>query len=126
MPARTPEELDRLFARSGTAGDLEALVALYEPAAGITQEPGKIVYGEPAIRQVLTGLLARQPTFAVETATVAQTGDIALTSSTWILTIAGADGRPAKIAVKAATVCRRQRDGTWRYLIDHVLGLERS
>ncbi|HLF05515.1 MAG TPA: SgcJ/EcaC family oxidoreductase [Dehalococcoidia bacterium] len=124
MPARTPEELDRLFARSGNAGDLEALVALYEPAAGITQAPGTIVYGEPAIRQVLTGLLARQPTFAVEAKTVAQTGDIALTSSTWSLTVAGPDGGPAKIIVKATTVCRRQRDGTWRYLIDHVLGME--
>jgi len=75
---------------------------------------------------VLTGLLARQPTFAVEAKTVAQTGDIALTSSTWSLTVAGPDGGPVKVTVKAATVCRRQRDGTWRYRIDHVLALERG
>ncbi len=124
MPARTPEELERLFAESANAGDLEGLVALYEPAAGIAPEPGKIVYGEPAIRQVLTVLLAKQPTFAVEAKTVAQIGDIALSFSTWSLTVAGSDGGPVKIIVKAATVCRRQRDGTWRYLIDHVLGLE--
>jgi len=32
MPVRTPEELDRLFSQAFNAGNLEALVALYEPS----------------------------------------------------------------------------------------------
>ena len=33
MAARTPEDLDRLFAGAMNAGNLDALVALYEPQA---------------------------------------------------------------------------------------------
>jgi ketosteroid isomerase-like protein len=75
---------------------------------------------------VLIGLLASQPSFAVEDNTVAQTGNIAFTSSTWSQTIAGSGCGPLQTIVKAATLRRQQRDGTWRYLIDHVLGLDRG
>ena len=33
MPARTPEELDVLFASAINAGDIEAVIKLYEPGA---------------------------------------------------------------------------------------------
>ena len=33
MAARTPDEIDRLFAQALNAGDLDGLVALYEPQA---------------------------------------------------------------------------------------------
>ena len=38
MPARNPEELDRLFSEALNAGNLEALVALYDPQ-------GHLVFG---------------------------------------------------------------------------------
>ena len=38
MPAQTPEELDLLFAKDLNAGDLDGLVALYEPVATLTLE----------------------------------------------------------------------------------------
>ena len=43
MAARTPEEIDRLFAEALNAGSLDALTALYEPQATPMLSPGKLV-----------------------------------------------------------------------------------
>ncbi|HEX5864337.1 MAG TPA: hypothetical protein VF014_08805 [Casimicrobiaceae bacterium] len=45
MTARTPEDLDRLFAEALNAGKLDALVGLYEPQAAPGPAPGKVVVG---------------------------------------------------------------------------------
>ena len=57
MPARNPEELDRLFSEALNSGNLEALVALYEPQATLTPEPGHVVTGTQAIREALSASL---------------------------------------------------------------------
>jgi hypothetical protein len=46
MTAHHPDDLDRLFADALNAGDLDALVALYEPDASLTPTPGKTVAGK--------------------------------------------------------------------------------
>jgi uncharacterized protein (TIGR02246 family) len=53
MPARTPEELPRLFAEAFSAHDLEAALALYEPGATLIPLPGQVVTGTEAIREAL-------------------------------------------------------------------------
>jgi ketosteroid isomerase-like protein len=55
MPARTPEELDVLFAKAINAGDIEAAVKLYEPGACLMPEPGQVVSGAKAVREALGG-----------------------------------------------------------------------
>jgi ketosteroid isomerase-like protein len=62
MPARSPDALDRLFAEALNGGNLDALVALYEPNANLMPEPGKVVVGTEAIRKALRAILAAKPT----------------------------------------------------------------
>jgi hypothetical protein len=45
MPARTPEEVAQLWAESFAAGDLDALVELYEADAMLVPQPGEVVTG---------------------------------------------------------------------------------
>ena len=40
MPARTPEEIDSLFAQALNAGNLDVLVGLYEPQASLMPTGG--------------------------------------------------------------------------------------
>ena len=63
MPAHAPEEVARLWAESLTAGDLSALVELYEADATLVPQPGEVVTGIEAIREALSALLATEPTF---------------------------------------------------------------
>ncbi len=66
MPAHKPEELDELFAQALNSGDLDALVALYEPQACLEHQPGQVATGSQAIREALTGLLAMSPKITLE------------------------------------------------------------
>ena len=80
--AAEPEELERLFVARVNAGDLDGLVALFEPDAVMAVAPGKVATGRAAIRRALEELVAsgevltlgdQQPTLRV--------GDLALSST---------------------------------------------
>jgi ketosteroid isomerase-like protein len=111
--ALAPEDLERLFVERVNAGDVDGLVALFEPDAVLASPPATVASGSEAIRRVLHDLVAsgvrltlgdQQPTLRV--------GDVALTSTRL------RDGGVT------AEVARRQPDGTWRWVIDqwNVLG----
>ena len=95
MSARTPEEIDTLFAKSLNAGDLEGLMALYEPQATLMPSPGTVVTGSAAIREALSGFLAAKPSMTLTARTLAQTADVALVTAAWRLSMTGQDGKPA-------------------------------
>lgn len=124
MSAKRPEELDRLFAQSLSAGNLDALLALYEANAALAAQPGMVVTGTQSIREALQAFIAMKPTLTIlESKTVVQTGEIALTSARWQLTGSGPDGSPVTMSGHSAEVVRLQADGTWRFVIDSPWGL---
>ena len=124
MPARKPEELDVLFAHALNAGDIEAVIKLYEPGACLMPEPGQVVSGTKAVREALGGLLAMKPRIKLDVKKLAETGDIALTSAKWVLEGTGPDGSPVKVEGQSAEVARRQPDGSWLFVIDSPHGLQ--
>jgi uncharacterized protein (TIGR02246 family) len=124
MPARRPEELDRLFSEGLNTGNTDALLVLYEPEAVLMPQPGQVVTGTQAIREALAALIATEPTITLEAKTLAQTRDIALTSARWEFSGTGPDGKAIKMGGRSIEVARRQGDGTWRFVIDNPWGLE--
>ena len=50
MPATEPEQIHGMFEQAFNAGDIEALMALYEPHAALVPQPGAIAEGSAAIR----------------------------------------------------------------------------
>jgi uncharacterized protein (TIGR02246 family) len=124
MAARKPEELDALFGQALNAGDLDALVALYEPQASLMPSPGKVVVGAPAIREALAAFIAGKPKITLTPRLVSQTGDLALVTAKWELALNGDDGKPAKMHGQSVEVVRRQADGNWLFAIDMPFGVE--
>ena len=124
MAARNPEDLDRLFAGALNTGNIEELMALYEPQASLMATPGKIVTGADAIRDALQGFLDGKPKMSLSPHVVAKTADLALTTSKWELTMTGPDGKPAQMAGQSIEVARRGSDGNWRFAIDLPFGIE--
>jgi ketosteroid isomerase-like protein len=58
----SPEALMRTFSACLNVGDLDGLVALYEPDAVFEPQPGVVVHGRAAVRDALDQLLALGPT----------------------------------------------------------------
>ncbi len=123
MNASRPEDLGRLFAEALNRGDLDALVALYEPGASLTPTPGRTVTGTEAIRASLAAFLAMKPTITLSSRLVAHAGDLALVTGQWSLSMTGPDGKAATVQGRPAEVARRQPDGRWLYAIDEPFGL---
>jgi uncharacterized protein (TIGR02246 family) len=123
MAAREPEEAQRLWAEHFRAGDLEGLLALYEPNATLMPQPEQAVSGTAAIREALGGFLGLKPTFDwVETTPAIRSDDLALLHSRWTLSGTGPDGSALNLSGTTADVVRRQSDGTWLFAIDSPWG----
>jgi len=105
--ASEPNDLGRFFVERANAGDVEGLVALYEPDAVLAFPPGVTSVGSQAIRQAYTQLLAKRPTFTPgEQQPALRHGDMALTSTRLV-----GGGATVELA-------RRQPDGTWLWALD--------
>ena len=113
--ARTPADVDRLFAAALSAGDLEGALALYEPDAVYYSEPGDPARGHERIRQELAALIALDCTLDCYAIDVVENGDLAVLRADWVFTGTGADGRKIESRGRSIEVVRRQPDGSWLF-----------
>lgn len=106
-PARRPEDLSDFFLKRANAGDVEGVVALYEPDAVLAFPPGQLTRGHEQIREIYRDFFATAPVLGSAGQMPAiVNGDIALTT-----TRLPGGGATTEIA-------RRQPDGSWRWVID--------
>jgi hypothetical protein len=106
-PARDPQDLERLLVSRQRAGDVEGMVALFEPDAVVDCGDGQLLRGREAMRAFYAGLVAAGRKFEFgEQQPALINGDLALTSTR------SSDGSVT------AEVARQQGDGTWLWVID--------
>jgi uncharacterized protein (TIGR02246 family) len=123
MAPTEPEQIHRMFEDAFNAGDLDALVALYEPEAALVPQPGAVAEGTEAIREALRWFLDRRGRITLDTKLVLRVGDVAYLANRWSLTGGTMpDGSPAELGATTAEVARRQPDGSWLYTIDNAWG----
>ena len=113
-PAQDPNDLEKFFVERANAGDVEGLVALYEPNAVVAYGDGKVAIGLDQIRELFIKFLAGRSQLdpSLQAAALCS-GDLALTSSR----LSNGD--------ITAEVARRQPDGSWLWVVDQfALGNE--
>lgn len=111
MPAKSPEEICRLFQQYMAEGDIESLLTVYDPEAVFLNQSGEAKQGREGLRQELTPFAAARARFDFEVKQVIRSGDIALMHTEWKVS------SPQQMSVYAIEVARRQPDGTWCWLI---------
>jgi ketosteroid isomerase-like protein len=100
-PAHDPRDLERFLVTRQRVGDLDGMVALYEPGAIIDSGDGS-TEGKDSIRTFFAEIIASGRKFQLgEQRAAVVSGDLALTSTRF------PDGSIS------AEVARRQGDGTW-------------
>ena len=106
-PARDPQDLEQLLVARQRAGDVDGMLALFEPDAVIDCGEGRLIRGREAIRAFYVELVATGRKFEIGVQQPALiSGDLALTSTRL------PDGSVT------AEVARRQGNGTWLWAID--------
>ena len=111
MSARKPAEICGLFKQYMAEGDMDGLLSVYDSEVVFLNQAGEAVKGKQELRQQLAHFAAARARFDFNVIQVIESGDIALMHTQW--NISG----PQEISVYAIEVARRQRDGTWRWLI---------
>jgi uncharacterized protein (TIGR02246 family) len=111
MPASTPADICRIFRQAMAAGDIDAVLEIYDPEVVFLNPSGEARTGKQQLLEELAPLVAAKADFAFEIKQIIETADVALMHTRWRVS------HPQPMTVYAIEVARRQRDGTWRWLI---------
>jgi ketosteroid isomerase-like protein len=110
-----PEDVNAAFAEAVNSGDVERVLAFYEPDALLAPQPGERVRGHAAIREALSALVSAGGHMESRNLWCMRVGELALLRGEWAF--GGTTGRSCEVV-------RRQPDGTWLYVLDHPFGDE--
>lgn len=113
-----PEQIHQLFAEHHNAGNVDALVDLYDEHAAYVSQTGQVINGKNAIRDALGGLLTLKGKLSFETRYAIQSGNVALLSAKWHLHGVGPDGAVVEMRGQTAEVVQLQSDGRWLFVVD--------
>lgn len=120
--APTPYALPERYATSFNAGDLDGLVALYEPDAILLTEDG-IPVRYAALRRALADSIAPGLSIHIGDQHVLATGTVALLCTMWTIHGVDAHGTQVSESGQSNDVGRLGNDGLWRYAIDNPTGV---
>jgi ketosteroid isomerase-like protein len=113
MPAFTPQEIHVLFERAFNSGNVEDILALYEPGA-VLVSGGELVTGYKGLRRAYTAFLAGGARMKLDTRAVIESDEgLAVLHGAWSL------GPPLATQGLSTEVVRRQPDGSWMFVIDN-------
>lgn len=99
------------------AGDIDRVMAAYEPEAAVVGQLGQPIGGDAALRAMFAEFVASGVNFTYGAHEVVVAGDTGLHMMSW--TAPGPDGPMTALSV---AVLRRQPDGNWKMVIDHPFG----
>ena len=122
MSTATPRQVLDAIVDGINAGDLDALMPLYERDAAFATQPGSLAHGAPGVREALAGFVSMSGTLDLEVTRVLEVDDLALVTGVWSFDGTGPDGEPVTLSASNADVLRRQADGTRRFVIDNPWG----
>jgi uncharacterized protein (TIGR02246 family) len=105
-------------------GNMEMLLALYQPDAAFAAQPGSLAHGLAGVGEALDGFVAMKGKLDLKVSRVLKVSDLALVIGEWSFIGTGPDGEPVKLAAKNADVLRRQADSSWRFVIDNPWGTD--
>jgi len=122
MAVMRPEEMNAAFADAVSSGDVDRVLALYEPDAVLAPRPGSRARGLTEIRPAIEELLTLGGAMQSRNLWCLEVGELALLRGEWHLRGTAPDGAPVELTSRTAEVVRRQPDGAWLYVLDHAFG----
>jgi uncharacterized protein (TIGR02246 family) len=120
-----PEDWPRVFEWHLNAGDLDAVMALYEPEACFVTGSGETLVGRDRIRKVLADMISAKTHLHSRVIKAVIADDIALLYTDFEGTALDSSGETIEVRHKAIEVLRKQPEGAWKLIIGDPNGRER-
>lgn len=114
-----PDDMHPAISEAYNAGDLEALLALYEPGAAFVIKPGRVTQGPAELRAALQRLIEARGRLTIHPQTFIPSDDLVLALGTFTHAGRRRDGTPFELSSRFADVLRRQPDGRWLIAVDN-------
>ena len=112
-----PEDWPRLFTERLIAGDLDAVMELYEPGARFIARSGETLVGSDQIREPLAAMIKAKTPLHSRVIKAITAGDVAQLYTDFEGTTTDTSGKIVETRFKAIEVLRRQPDGAWKLII---------
>jgi len=117
-----PEDLYPALCEAYNAGNLEALLSIYDPKAVYVIKPGRVTEGPAELRTALQRVIDLHGRLTIQPQTFVRSDDLVLVLGTFKLSGRRGDGTPLERASRFADVLRRQPDGGWLVAVDNPYG----
>ena len=117
-----PEDLYLALSEAYNAGDLEAVLSLYDPKAAYVIKPSRVTESPAELRAAMQHVIALRGRLTVDPHSFTRFDDLVLVLGTFTLSGRRGDGTPFERVSRFADVLRRQPDGRWLIAIDNPYG----
>lgn len=117
-----PAKLPMLFQDALNVGDVDGVLALFAPGAGMRTVTGEHVVGAEALRAEIGGTVAAHGRLTNVQRHTLVGADTALLVTDWTMEIDGPDGERIAPTGTTANIARRDADGGWLFTLLNPLG----
>jgi uncharacterized protein (TIGR02246 family) len=117
-----PGDIYPALSEAYNAGDLEALVSLYDPKAVFVIKPGRVTEGPAELHGAMQRLVALRGRLTINPRTFVRSDDLVLVLGTFTLSGRREDGTAFERTSRFADILRRQPDGRWLLAVDNPYG----
>ncbi|MFI1170586.1 YybH family protein [Streptomyces melanogenes] len=117
-----PAKLPMLFQDALNVGDVDGVLALFAPGAGMRTVTGELIADAEALRAEIGGTVAAHGRLTNVQRHALVGADTALLVTDWTMEIDGPDGERIAPTGTTANIARRDADGGWRFALLNPLG----
>ena len=118
----TIEGAARYFQRCVRNDDVDGALGCFDAEAVYIPTLGTVVKGTAEIRKGLEVLCGMKPNLQAKRSRAFEVGDLASWVDEWTLHATMPDGTMLDMTGVSSDIMKRQRDGTWAYLVDNPYG----
>ncbi len=120
-----PVDIYPALLKAFNAGDIDAILACYEPQAHYVPKSGHVARGAAELREIFRATISYKPKLELDVRKITSAGDdLALVVVEWKTKIVSSSGEAKVSAGTATDIVRRQADGTWKIVLDVPYGVE--
>jgi len=113
----------RAFDEALNSGNVDAIMAFYEPDARLVVMPGQEVVGHEAIRRAVEDFQEARLELRPRRVVFIPADGVALVMGAWAARTRGEPNSPALMEGTAVDILRRQANGRWLYAVDDPWGI---